>query len=98
MSDHTCQTINKLNHCCHCGKPWKPPGESSFAALSGWTSLLEALKAWRKAEKQHALMVLGELGGDIDKARDDAERKLHAVRIEADKIEAMSNADISDRR
>lgn len=27
--DHTCQTINKLDHCCHCGKPLKPPGESS---------------------------------------------------------------------
>lgn len=53
MSDHACQTINKLNHCCHCGKPWKPPGESSFAAPSGSVALgviteLNLLRDWIK--------------------------------------------------
>lgn len=36
MSDHICQSINKLNHCVHCGKPiGQPPGPSLLAAANG---------------------------------------------------------------
>lgn len=55
--------------------------------------LVEAAKEWRKAEKRHALMELGELGGDSGEAKSIAERKLHAVRIAADKCETMPNSE-----
>ena len=69
----------------------KREASADCAPSAGWASLVEAVKAWRKAEKRHALMVLGELGGDADEAKDIADRKLHAVRIEAEKIEARPN-------
>lgn len=75
-------------------KPAPPETETvkALASATGWASLVEAAKEWRKAEKRHALMELGELGGDSDGAKSIAERKLHAVRIAADKCEAMTNA------
>ena len=32
MSDHIHQSINRLNHCVHCGKPMDSQAPSSFAA------------------------------------------------------------------
>ena len=71
-------------------------GVKALASATGWASLVEAAKEWRKAEKRHALMELGELGGDSNKAKSIAERKLHAVRIAADKCEAMPNVPMSE--
>jgi hypothetical protein len=70
--------------------------EQLGAVATGSVALFAAVKAWRKAERKHASIVLGLREGDLATTKDDADKKLHAVRIEADKCEAPQNIPVSN--
>lgn len=55
------------------------------------SDLLEALRRWRYFEKRHALIVLGELGGDRESAERAYIRALHELRIVADRVIASND-------
>ncbi len=59
--------------------------------------LLAAVREWRHAEKRHAMITLGELTGNVDEAKEIAERKLHEVRIAADRVEAPTKPSPLDK-
>ena len=46
MSDHIHQSINKLNHCVHCGKPMDSQAPSSFAAPTLLAAVELACDKW----------------------------------------------------
>jgi len=60
--------------------------EPNLKLLDALTTLAAVAKEWRKAEKRHALIVIGELNGDAAAVKLEADKALHLLRIAADKL------------
>lgn len=69
----------------------KPTEQGQIAVLRSG-DLFGALAMWRKCEKRHAMMTLGEIPATLeqrDLAKENADRALHNVRKLADDVPAL---------
>lgn len=69
----------------------KPESAKAVAPANLLAAVGRLAVAWRKAEKRHALIKLGELKGGLRNAERAMEVQLRELRIATDKLEAANN-------